>query len=104
MAAEKTIVLITGGKFCSIKTIAAIASNKQFAGSSGIGFELASQLLSDPSKHVLLGSRSLEKGEAAVKGLMSEESLGSLELLQLDVASEESIAAAAKSVETNHGK
>jgi NADP-dependent 3-hydroxy acid dehydrogenase YdfG len=60
--------------------------------------------VSDPSKHVLLGSRSLEKGQAAVKELESTELLGSLELLQLDVASEKSIENAAKIVEDKHGR
>ncbi|KAF4637486.1 hypothetical protein G7Y89_g594 [Cudoniella acicularis] len=70
----------------------------------GIGFELASQLLSEPSKHVLLGSRSAEKGEIAIKDLESRELPGTVELLQLDVASDESISAAAKAVENKHGR
>lgn len=70
----------------------------------GIGFELAAQLLSDSSKHVLLGSRSAQKGEAAVKELESRKLPGSLELIQVDVDSEESIAAAAKNVESKHGR
>ena len=70
----------------------------------GVGFELAAQLLADASKHVLLGSRSVEKGEAAVKDLQSRRQPGSVELLHIDVDSEESIAAAAKSVESKHGR
>ncbi len=73
-------------------------------GNAGIGFELAAQLLSDESKHVLLGSRSAEKGEAAVKDLQSQNSPGTVELLQLDVTSEKSVAAAAKEVESKHGR
>jgi len=73
-------------------------------GNGGIGFELASQLLSDPSKHVLLGSRSTEKGEAAVKDLQSRKQPGTVELLQIDVTSDESITAAAKRVESKHGR
>jgi NAD(P)-dependent dehydrogenase (short-subunit alcohol dehydrogenase family) len=73
-------------------------------GNGGIGFELASQLITDPSKHVLLGSRSVEKGEAAVKELQSRNQPGTVELLQVDVNSDESIIAAAKSVESKHGR
>ncbi|MCJ1240466.1 hypothetical protein MMC14_008469 [Varicellaria rhodocarpa] len=85
MAAMKNIILITGAN-------------------GGIGFELASQLLSDSSKHILLGSRSAEKGEAAVKELQSRNHPGTVELLQVDVASDESITAAAKLVESKHGR
>ena len=70
----------------------------------GIGFELASQLLSNASNHVLLGSRSVEKGEAAVKNLQSRNLPGTVELLQVDVDSDESITAATKTVERKHGR
>jgi NAD(P)-dependent dehydrogenase (short-subunit alcohol dehydrogenase family) len=73
-------------------------------GNGGIGFELASQLITDSSKHVLLGSRSVEKGEAAVKELQSRNQPGTVELLQVDVTNDESITAAAKSVESKHGR
>ncbi|GAB1742874.1 hypothetical protein NU219Hw_g8579t1 [Hortaea werneckii] len=85
MATDKTTVLITGGN-------------------SGIGFEVAAQLLADNTKHVILGSRSLEKGEAAVKDLKSPNLPGSVELLQLDITDPKSIEAAAKTVESKHGK
>jgi NAD(P)-dependent dehydrogenase (short-subunit alcohol dehydrogenase family) len=73
-------------------------------GNGGIGFELASQLIADSSKHVLLGSRSVEKGEAAVKELQARNQPGTVELLQVDVNSDESIIAAVKSVESKHGR
>jgi NAD(P)-dependent dehydrogenase (short-subunit alcohol dehydrogenase family) len=73
-------------------------------GNGGIGFELALQLLADSSNHVLLGSRSVEKGEAAVKDLQSRKQPGTVELLQVDVTSDESIIAAAKRVESKHGR
>jgi NAD(P)-dependent dehydrogenase (short-subunit alcohol dehydrogenase family) len=73
-------------------------------GNGGIGFELASQLLADSTKHVLIGSRSVEKGETAVKELQSQGKPGTVELLQVDVASQASIAAAAKNVEDKHGR
>jgi NAD(P)-dependent dehydrogenase (short-subunit alcohol dehydrogenase family) len=71
---------------------------------SGIGFELTAQLLTDASKHVLLGCRSIEKGEAAIKDLQSRNLSGTMELLHIDVANEESIIAAAKDVESKHGQ
>ncbi|KAL8977005.1 MAG: hypothetical protein Q9205_007111 [Flavoplaca limonia] len=54
----------------------------------GIGFELARQLLANANKHVLLGSRSLQKGESAVAELMSQHLNGTVELIQVDVTSE----------------
>jgi NAD(P)-dependent dehydrogenase (short-subunit alcohol dehydrogenase family) len=65
---------------------------------------LATQLLSDATKHVLLGSRSVEKGTTAVKDLRSRGLPGSVELLQIDVSNEDSITAAAKEVEEKHGR
>ena len=70
----------------------------------GIGFELAAQLLAKDSYHVLLGSRSPEKGIAAVKELQSRNLPGSLELIVIDATSDESIEAAATTVQNSHGK
>lgn len=71
---------------------------------SGIGFALAAELLSDASKHVLVGSRSIEKGSIAVEDLRSRKLPGGVELLQIDVSDETSIVAAAKIVESTHGR
>lgn len=71
---------------------------------SGIGLEVATQLLAGASNHVLLGARSSEKGKAAVKDLQSLNLPGVVELLQIDVADEDSVAAAAKVVESTHGR
>jgi NAD(P)-dependent dehydrogenase (short-subunit alcohol dehydrogenase family) len=73
-------------------------------GNGGIGYEVVSQLLANASNYILLGSRSAEKGAAAVKELQSTNQPGTVELLQVDVSSEESIIAAAKSVESKHGR
>ena len=73
-------------------------------GNGGIGYETAAQLLADQSKHVIIGSRSVEKGEAAVKDLQSRGHSGSVEFVQVDMKSHESIAAAAKTVEEKHGR
>jgi len=65
---------------------------------------VARQFLADASNHILLGSRSIEKGERAVKELQSQHLSGTVELVQVDVSSEDSVAAAAKAVESEHGK
>lgn len=70
----------------------------------GVGFELAAQLMAKDSYHVLLGSRSPEKGNAAVKVLQSRSLPGSVELIVIDVTSDESIEGAATTVQNNHGK
>ncbi|KAI0546947.1 putative short-chain dehydrogenase [Xylaria curta] len=85
MADQKLLALVTGAN-------------------GGIGFEVVNQLLADGSFHVLLGSRSIEKGEAALADLQSRNLPGTVELVQLDVADEKSIAAAAKVVEEKHGR
>ena len=65
---------------------------------------MASQLLQRSENHVLLGSRSTEKGEAATSDLQSKGLSGTVELLNIDVDSEESIASAAEKVERTHGR
>jgi NAD(P)-dependent dehydrogenase (short-subunit alcohol dehydrogenase family) len=58
-----------------------------------------------PNNHVLLGSRSVEKGEAAVKELQFRNQSSSIvEFLQIDVASESSIQQAAKQVKERYGR
>jgi NAD(P)-dependent dehydrogenase (short-subunit alcohol dehydrogenase family) len=54
--------------------------------------------------HILLGSRSAENGDAAVQELQSRGKPGTVELLQVDVSSEDSIRSAANTVETKHGR
>ena len=60
--------------------------------------------MSDPSKHVILGSRSAEKGATALKDLQSQGLPGAVELLQIDVSSEDSIASAVQEVESRHDR
>ncbi|GAB7344820.1 hypothetical protein MBLNU457_3277t1 [Dothideomycetes sp. NU457] len=81
----KTLVLVTGGN-------------------SGIGFELVAQLMAKGSYHVYLGSRSIGKGETALRDLQSRDYPGTAELVQLDVTSDDSINAAVRTVEAAHGK
>lgn len=50
------------------------------------------------SDHVLMGSRSLEKGNAALKELQSRDLPGSVEMLQIDVTNDDTIECAAASI------
>lgn len=69
-------------------------------GNQGIGFEIVRKLASEnPSYHVLMGCRSMEKGHAAVATLHGL----SVEPIQLDVTSDESISRCYKSVEQKYG-
>lgn len=58
------------------------------------------------SYHVLLGSRSADKGNAALEELQSHhrDNAGSVELLLIDVTDDSSIEQAAKTVEHKYGK
>ena len=51
------------------------------------------------SYHVLLGARSIEKGQAAVQALGSKQLPGIVESVQLDVTNDRSIAAAVEYIE-----
>ncbi|KAJ4312241.1 hypothetical protein N0V94_007543 [Neodidymelliopsis sp. IMI 364377] len=84
-AIAKEIVLVTGAN-------------------SGIGFELARQLLAKGTYHVLLGARSTQRGTDALKDLQSRNLPGSIEFLHLDLQDDETIANAATSITQNHGK
>ena len=87
MAENQSIVLITGAN-------------------TGIGFEAVKALLaSSKVYHIIVGSRSPDKGEAAIQQLQGEfpESGSTLELLVVDIASDDSIKEALKAVSFKHG-
>ena len=70
-------------------------------GNSGIGLALCQQLALDHGCHVFMGSRSLERGQAAVESIEAElpqGCSGKIELLQVDVGDDDSVAAAAAKV------
>jgi NAD(P)-dependent dehydrogenase (short-subunit alcohol dehydrogenase family) len=98
MATAKNIVLITGGTSSLFPSLLVETGTRILTtiANGGIGFELAAPLLADASKHVLLGSGSVEKGKAALRDLQSLKLPGTVELLQVDVNKEESIASAAR--------
>jgi len=71
----------------------------------GIGFLTAVAIAASSSDyHVIVASRSLEKGERALKEMQQQNLKGSLSLLQLDVTNEQSISNAAKAVANDIGR
>jgi NAD(P)-dependent dehydrogenase (short-subunit alcohol dehydrogenase family) len=71
---------------------------------SGIGFEIAHQLLARGTYHVLLGARSPGKGTEALKDLQSRNLSGSVELVHLDLQNDEHISQTASIIASKHGK
>ena len=57
----------------------------------------------EPTWHVLLGSRSTEKGQAAIDRLRSYALPGTVELVQIDVTEDKTIVRAGKDAESDHG-
>lgn len=75
-------------------------------GNGGIGYEtIKALLLSDKPYHILLGSRSLEKAKLAINTLHDEcpEYTNTVETLQLDLNSDESIEKAFEQVNASPG-
>ena len=88
MSSSKKVVLVTG-------------ANKS------IGYETVKALLrSEKPYHVILGSRSLERGQQAVATLQKEcaESSSTVEALQLDISSDSSIEKAYEAVKASPGR
>lgn len=105
MSNQKRLVLVTGGSYFIFPSwFLDVNANILATANGGIGFEVVTQLLAEGSFHVLLGARLEEKGQAALVDLRSRNLPGTVELLQLDVADESSIATAAKLVEEKHGR
>ncbi|KAK6202076.1 hypothetical protein LQW54_009034 [Pestalotiopsis sp. IQ-011] len=84
---DRRIVLITGGN-------------------AGIGYEAVKAFLqSDRSYHILMGSRSIEKANAAIEQLKSEVpgSPSTVDVVQVDIAEDQSIEKAFSHVQASHG-
>lgn len=70
----------------------------------GVGYETTLAIAAaSPKYHVIMGSRSPEKGEKALSEAQKQNLKGSLSLIQLDVTDEKSISAAAARVEKDFG-
>lgn len=72
-------------------------------GNQGIGFALCKQLATQDACRVFLGSRNKERGEAAVASILADAPDAAIELLQVDVSSDESVAAAAAALKERLG-
>jgi len=75
-------------------------------GNKGIGLAIVTKLLQDyPDSYLILGSRDVRRGQAAVAQLNEQmsDSCYRLELLQLDVTSDESVKAAVELLKAKHG-
>ena len=75
-------------------------------GNNGIGYETVKALLeSQKPYHVLMGSRSVEKAKTAIEKLKAEvpETSNTVEILQVDLTSDESIEKAFEEVKRKHG-
>ena len=84
MSISRKLVLVTGGN-------------------NGIGLATCKVFAAQPNYHCIMASRSLEKGEKAVSSIQSSNSSSSISLVQLDITSDASIAAAVEEVKAKHG-
>lgn len=77
------------------------------AGYQGLGYYATQQLAASGKYHVIIGSRSIAKAEAAIQSLVADTSYkveaDDLEALEIDVDSDSSIQAAVDTVKQRHG-
>ncbi|KAF2469717.1 NAD(P)-binding protein [Lindgomyces ingoldianus] len=86
MASDKRIILITGAN-------------------NGIGFDSSYALAAaSPNNHIIMGVRTMSKGETAIKEIQTRKPQGTLSLVQLDISDDESITAAAQQLASEFGR
>jgi NAD(P)-dependent dehydrogenase (short-subunit alcohol dehydrogenase family) len=74
---------------------------------TGLGYETIKALLQSPKPyHVLMGSRDVAKGEAAVKSLQEEvpKTLSKVDVVQIDVSDDDLIDNAMKHIKEKFGR
>jgi NAD(P)-dependent dehydrogenase (short-subunit alcohol dehydrogenase family) len=69
----------------------------------GIGLAACQLFAAQPNYHCIMASRSLEKGQKVLASIQSSNSSSSISLVQLDITSDASIAAAVEEVKAMHG-
>lgn len=80
-------------------------TNQALIVNSGIGFAILQALsLKAPSDQFILGCREKDKGEQAIVQLRSLGVKSRIDVLQIDVTSDESLVASAKEVHDRYGK
>ena len=84
MSTSKTTVLVTGGN-------------------NGIGLAACQLFAAQPNFQCIMASRSLEKGQKALSSIRSSNLDSTVSLVQLDITSDASVAAAVKEVESQYG-
>ena len=83
---SQTIVLVTGAN-------------------QGLGFEVVKKLVAEQENYtVILGSRDLKRGEEAAAQITNLAKNSKVDVLQLDVTSDASIAAAVTTIEQKYGQ
>lgn len=75
-------------------------------GNAGIGRALCKLLAAEHGCHVFMGARDVSKGQAALADIVAEDSRaqGKIEVVQMDVRSDASVAAAAGAVKASLGE
>jgi NAD(P)-dependent dehydrogenase (short-subunit alcohol dehydrogenase family) len=100
---EKTSSLLTTSDYNTMAAKIVLVTGAN----SGIGYETVKTFLQSPnSYHVYLGSRSLENGKKAFEKIQGETSsaTNTVELLQIDLSSDESIEKAFEVVKKGPGR
>lgn len=88
-------------RLCLLATLTAAGAVRRVlvtGANKGIGLQICKKIVAtQPDAHVVLGSRSASRGEKAVADVLASEpsAAGRVEMLQLDVSDEASVAAAA---------